>query len=74
MSTTGKLNPRVREARHRRKAAVIQLSRLGLQGQAIAVPLDGLRRMSHLTGEQKERAFERAMHQLPPSTNSPFKP
>jgi hypothetical protein len=66
--------PDRREARYRRKTAVIQLGRRGLQGQAIAAGLDKLRRMSHLTGKQKERTFEQAIHQLPRSTNSPLKP
>lgn len=65
MSTRSKLNPQVREARRRRKQAVRELVSVRLlKAQAIAVPLNRLRRMAHLTGEQKEQTFTKTLRQL----------
>jgi hypothetical protein len=59
MSTHSKLNPRVREARYRRRAAVKKLTHSG--AQMLALSLDKLRRMPHLIGEQKEQTFLKAL-------------
>lgn len=66
MSTICKLNPIVREQRRRRRAVIGELRRIADRTgrlYVLAAALDKFRELSHLTGYQKDRAFQATLKQ-----------